>query len=210
MFKNKYFLLVIVLIFGVFICGIIIFLMQQTDNDGNLQRNVDEIVRDNVKVIGDVVEDTLVVRLIDDSDGWQQYTNKNSDYTISYPVDFLVQDEMPNHIDISSSEYDGRNKNGLRMQIQKRGSHEDFASIDEYKKYLLGSEDELEDNVKNMQYGNFVKFAQHVTNSSKKSFMTYIAFDEKNNKYYNILVFEPGYSNNKELVEAIIKTFIIL
>lgn len=210
MSRNEYILLSFGFVLGALVSGLFIFLIQQTNNKNNVQESVNEVVCKDMEIVENVIDtdEVTVAKSYDNNYEWKQYTNKNRDYTISYPVDFSAQDEMPNHIDISSPQYDGKNQNGLRIQIQKHILSDKIKSTNEYKRYLMKSRDNSVDNI---QYDDFVNTpSQYVTNTSKKSFVTYIVFDEKNDKYYTILVFEPGYSNNKELIETIIKTFIIL
>ena len=51
---------------------------------------------------------------------------------------------------------------------------------------------------------------QYTKNGPGAAFANYIALDGERGVFYNILVFEPGYKKNKELVEKILKTFKIL
>ena len=140
-------------------------------------------------------------------ESWKQYTNQYRDHAISMPADFDVQDEEPTHIDISSPDYDGVSEGGIRIQIQKNLPPEDHDTVVDFKNDLIGAQD-ASIIVKKM--GDDIDVSYYSISESEGNFMTYFAFDEKKDVYYKIIVFEPGYSQNQELVESIVKTFVIL
>jgi hypothetical protein len=61
-----------------------------------------------------------------------------------------------------------------------------------------------------VKLGEFMSLYQYTKNGPGAAFANYIALDGERGVFYNILVFEPGYKKNKELVEKILKTFKIL
>lgn len=146
---------------------------------------------------------------VDKLAGWKTYANKDDGYSISHPSEFWPQKggNLMNY-DISDPLSAMGNSSSVKIQIQKNSLYSSNKSLAEYKEYLMNIEDDLVDQAAIVELGNFVELAQYTKGGPGGAFMAYVAFDDNN--YYNILIFEPGYSNNKELIESIVETFTIL
>lgn len=159
---------------------------------------------------GEEIQDTLLNG--DNSiSGWKEYVNKNDGYSISFPSEFFLQGSYNiMNYDINDPKYDRGNPDGIKIQIQKHKLHSDYDSIVEYKQHLMQSGDRLVNSAETCNFGDSIDLCQYTKNGPGGAFMSYVAFEENDNIYYNILVFEPGYSKNKNYIESIIETFTVL
>jgi hypothetical protein len=143
--------------------------------------------------------------------GWTTYVNKNDGYSIMHPSEFWPQSghNLMNY-DINDPRYERGNSDGVKIQIQKHALGSDFKSFDEYVTYQKNISDDFNDPAKTVKLGDFITMSQYTKTGPGGAFMVYTAFDRSSNNYFAILIFEPGYSKNKELIEKIISTFKIL
>jgi len=158
-----------------------------------------------------VVNNEKPADITDNSSGWKIYVNNNDGYSIMHPSEFWPQyDHDIMNYDINDPRYERGNPDGVKIQIQKHTLDSSFKSFDEYITYQKKTADELIDSAKTVKLGDFVTMSQYTKNGPGGAFMVYTAFNKNSNNYFDILIFEPGYSKNKELVEKIISTFKIL
>jgi hypothetical protein len=146
-----------------------------------------------------------------ESNGWKTQINNNDGYALSYPAEFSFQSghNFMNY-DINDQRYERGNPDGVKIQINKHILGGNFRSIEEYITYLKSNSDNFTDPAQEVKIGSCVTLAQYLKNGPGGAFMNYMAFDKKSNTYFDILIFEPGFSKNKELIVNIIKTFRIL
>lgn len=143
--------------------------------------------------------------------GWKTYVNNNDGYSIMHPSEFWPQyDHDIMNYDINDPRYERGSPDGVKIQIQKHALGSDFRSFDEYASYQKNVSDDFNDPAKTVKLGDFITMSQYTKTGPGGAFMVYTAFDRNLNNYFDILIFEPGYSKNKELVEKIISTFEIL
>ena len=139
---------------------------------------------------------------------WKTYKNKQDGYSIRHPSEFRSQHgrNIANY-DIDDPRYGRGNHEGLRIQIQKHELISGFDLYDEYRNHYKEELDEFTDPTEEVRLGKFITRSQYTKKGPGGAFMTYTAFDKNTKNYFYILVFEPGYSKNKELVEKIVSTF---
>jgi len=157
------------------------------------------------------IENKENLSVVDELAGWKIYTNKNDGYSIMHPSEFWPQSEndLMNY-DINDPRYERGNPDGIKIQIQKQSLGSNFKSFDEYVVYQKNTSDELGDPAKTVKLGDFITLSEYTKGGPGGAFMVYTAFNKTTNNYYDILIFEPGYSKNKELLEKIIATFRLL
>ncbi|MBU2264317.1 hypothetical protein KJ797_03220 [Patescibacteria group bacterium] len=168
-----------------------------------------EIAQLNDRLSG--VENKKSLSVVDGLAGWKTYTNKNDGFSIMHPSEFWPQsgNDLMNY-DINDPRYERGNPDGIKIQIQKQSLGSNFKSFDEYVVYQKNISDELVDPAKTVKLGDFITLSQYTEGGPGGAFMIYTAFNKNTKNYYDVLIFEPGYSKNKELIEKIIATFKIL
>jgi|GEM_PF-3305643 len=158
-----------------------------------------------------VANDEKPADVADKSVSWKTYVNNNDGYSIMHPSEFWPQyDHDLMNYDINDPRYERGNPDGIKIQIQKHTLDSDFKSFDEYITYQKKTADALINPAKTIKLGDFVTMSQYTKNGPGGALMIYTAFNTNTRNYFDILIFEPGYSKNKELVEKIISTFKIL
>lgn len=147
-----------------------------------------------------------------EKNGWKTWVNNDDNYSISYPSEFWPQGghNLKNY-DMKDPRYDSGNPEGISIQIQKHSvSRMGFDTVSEYKKHLKIVSDVFADVATDVQLGEFISLYQYTKDGPGGAFANYMAFDSERGIFYNILVSEPGYKKNKELVEKILATFKII
>lgn len=147
-----------------------------------------------------------------EKNGWKTWVNNEDNYSITYPSEFWPQNghDLKNY-NMKDPRYDSGNPEGISIQIQKHSvSRMGFDTINEYKEHLKTVPDVFADVATDVQLGEFISLYQYIKDGPGGAFANYMAFDSERGIFYNILVSEPGYKKNKELVEKILKTFKIL
>ena len=149
-------------------------------------------------------------------DEWQVYNNNSKHYSIRYPKEFSIQKEGHSSVnllnyDMSDPAYSQGNPEGIKIQIQTAipkisvnySIEQAIIDSDTPVDYL----DIESDNSQKVSLGNDIVLSKHYNKTPGGAFMEYMAFDTSRRVAHSILIFEPGYSKNIELVENIISTF---
>lgn len=147
-----------------------------------------------------------------EKNGWKTWVNNEDNYSITYPSEFWPQGghNLKNY-DMSDPRYDRGNPEGISIQIQKHSvSRMGFDTVNEYREYLKTVPDVFADVATDVQLGEFISLYQYTKDGPGGAFANYMALDGERGVFYNILVFEYGYTKNKELVEKILATFEII
>lgn len=148
-----------------------------------------------------------------EKNGWKTWVNNEDNYSITYPPEFWPQGghDLKNY-NMSDPRYERGNPEGISIQIQKHNlsSRKDFDNVNEYREHLKTVPDVDADVATDVKLGEFISLYQYTKDGPGGAFANYMAFDGDRGIFYNILVFESGYTKNKELVKKILKTFKIL
>jgi hypothetical protein len=189
-----------------------------------------EVSKQNIFVIQQDQEIDKEVRQddegeIDDEDynnqeDWIEFSSiiDGSGYYIKHPRNFWVKSASKDLVNISNYESGTRvldwgaymPDDATGIQIQKE-PFINFETAEDVIKFYK-SEDSLDfegewEMAKDVKLGEHIVLSQYTKAGPGGPFMMYIAIDEENTTYYRILVFEPGYSINKELIENMMSTF---
>ena len=110
----------------------------------------------------------------------------------NYDVDYRLRDDQPTD---------------LKIQIQRSDINSKYKTIKEFVTYLKTTAEEFSTPATDIKIGNDISLYQYTENGPGGMYASYYAFDQDRNEYYAILIFEPGYTDNKELVMNILSTF---
>ncbi|PLX24601.1 hypothetical protein C0580_04870 [Candidatus Parcubacteria bacterium] len=151
---------------------------------------------------------------------WRVHENFNLGFSLEYPENLTIidsSDEGANYMDFVNYDVnDPQRKRGLGqddidIQVQRHDFSSKFTREDLIDKLKFeGVEYFSQATVKaaaEVELGDYVKYSQYTVSGPSGPMMNYIALDEDSDRYYYILVFEPGYTNNKELIEEIVSSF---
>jgi len=149
--------------------------------------------------------------------GWQVYKNISNHYSIQYPKEFSMNGEGGSSVnlvnyDMNDPAFQQGNPEGIKIQIQTKvpkipidySIEQAIVDFDKPDPDLPRIES---DNAQQVSLGNDIVLSKHYNKTPGGAFMAYRAFDTSRRVAHLILVFEPGYSKNVELVEKIISTF---
>ncbi|MBU0723151.1 hypothetical protein KJ973_02990 [Patescibacteria group bacterium] len=180
-----------------------------SEQEGEITNLNTEITQLNNRLLG--IENKKSPDVVGELTGWKTYTNNNDGYSIMYPSEFWPQcDHDLMNYDINDPRYERGNPDGIKIQVQKHILGSNFESFSEYIAYQKNVANDFNDPAKTIKLGDFVIMSQYTKNGPGGAFMVYTSFDQNTKNYFDILIFESGYSKNKELVEKIISTFEIL
>lgn len=133
-------------------------------------------------------------------DGWMFFESKDNGYVLSAPMEFHLSGGMDTktlaNYDVNDVQYTRGNAEGLNIQIQTssfEGSFEDKMVEMGNTPISLGA----------------IAYSNYTADGPGGAFQQYFVEGADQN-YYMILVFEPGYSSFKDLVESIVGTFALL
>ena len=138
-----------------------------------------------------------------DGELWKTYVNSADGYSIQYAPEFSVQRRfnLANY-DIRKEENDGDIKK-IIFEIQKKKWDPKFESMQLFMKSLEGLDEPV------TQHRGFadIHWSQFTRDEGEDTFISFFGYKAEDDKYYEIMVLEPGYSENQNLVYEILGTF---
>lgn len=176
-------------------------------HERNVEKKTEEVAQLTNKVTE--LENELTVANNPFSD-WSTHTDEANGYSIMFPKNFSFNNGTIANYDASEQRFDMSGINRLNIQVQKHSLPAEFTSFEAYAAKVKATSEEFTEPAVSYTLGDYVVLSQYTTGGPGGAFMTYIAHKENTNTMYHVLVFETGFTNNKELAEKIISTFQVL
>lgn len=139
---------------------------------------------------------------------WQTYYNSQDGYTIMYPPEFNIYSQnILADYDYNDPQFETGNPNGIQIQIQKINLSPEFSTFQDFIDTETQTPSQFNLEAEQITLGDSITLRQYTTDGPGGPMMSYNAFPKRGTDYFNIIVFEPAYSRNIELVELILETF---
>lgn len=138
---------------------------------------------------------------------WKTYESKKDGYTIKYPEGFHVDNDRTLQ-NFETKAYDKASTTQIVIQVNKvpySGFVQKATFSDDVKKFYPKSKNVP--NLEQVNIGKFITQTHFVSNIVPGADGTVFYSMNSEDFFYSIVVYEPGYSHNKELVENILRTF---
>jgi hypothetical protein len=147
----------------------------------------------------------------DSTKNWQTYYNSKAGFTIKYPPEFNIKgaDSLVTLVNYNYNDprFETGNPDGINIQIQKLGLSPEFNNFADYIYLERYTPSEFNLPAEPFFLGKNITLRQETKDGPGGPMMSFNAFPANGTEYFNIIVFEPGYSQNTKLVESILNTF---
>ena len=200
--------------------------VQKIEKENQERRNASKVQRENdsEKKMGLAKESEIEDDELKNADekindiwtegNWKKYV-KNNEYEISFPNQLMVTYDNLDFVNIEEIKNDSNNLDGVRFKIVTRdvGSGPlnipNFKSSADHRDYLLNNDIPGKKRAIDVAADfDYISLFQETVRSMGGASVSYFAYGS-DGMYYEIQIFEPAYSNNKNLIESIMKTFTI-
>lgn len=144
-------------------------------------------------------------------EGWTTYVDEQNGFLMMHPEGFLIQNEIDLvNFDDSDEENEPDEGETIQVEILRQTLHAEFKSFEQFKQQLMEIENDLTEPAKEVNLGDYVVLSQYFSyGSSGEQYNSFISHGFEENEYFEIKVFEPGFSENREVVEKAVETFMI-